>query len=212
MQTVAEKVTAFVTRTTSHGQELLLFEHPRAGLQLPAGTVEDNEPHAAAAAREAREETGLLHLPSGRFLEAVAEPLPDDHYLMLDTTPVYARPDTTSFNWATIRRGILVLRHRTAADFAHVTYAEQDKQADPPYVSFRITGWVPATMITRQVTRYFYHFPYEGETPTTWWVDTDNHRFRLFWVPLTQLPSIVAPQRWWLDILLRSSLGGVSAD
>jgi 8-oxo-dGTP pyrophosphatase MutT (NUDIX family) len=212
MHSVAEKVTAFVTRATAQGTALLLFEHPYAGVQLPAGTVEDDEPHAVAAAREAREETGLLDLPPGRFLAAVPEPLPDDYYLMLATTTVYARPDPTSFDWATIRRGIRVLRHRTIADFSHVTYMEQEQQADPPYVNFQITGWVPSAAITRQVTRYFYHFPYHGATPTTWWVDTDNHRFRLFWAPLTQLPSLVAPQRWWLDILLRSSLAALSPD
>ena len=212
MHTVAEKVTAFVTRMNALGVELLLFEHPYAGIQLPAGTVEDDEPHAVAAAREAREETGLLDLPPGRFLAAVPEPLPDDYYLMLATTTVYARPDPTSFDWATIRRGIRVLRHRTTADFSHVTYMEQDQQAAPPYVNFQITGWVPSTAITRQVTRYFYHFPYHGATPTTWWVDTDNHRFRLFWAPLAQLPTLVAPQRWWLDILLRSSLAALSPD
>lgn len=41
---------------------------------------------------------------------------------------------------------------------------------------------------------------------------TDNHRFRLFWAPLAQLPALVTPQRWWLDILLRSSLDGLSLD
>jgi 8-oxo-dGTP pyrophosphatase MutT (NUDIX family) len=205
MATIAEKVTAFVTRSTSHGTELLLFEHPRAGIQLPAGTVEADEPHAAAAAREACEETGLLDLPSGHFLDAVLEPLPDDHYLVHTTTRVYARPDTTSFDWASIRRGILVLCNRTGADFSHITYAERDTQTEPPFVSYQITGWVPTTMLTRQVMRYFYHFPYQSATPTTWWVDTDNHRFRLFWAPLDQLPVIVAPQRWWLDILLHAT-------
>jgi 8-oxo-dGTP pyrophosphatase MutT (NUDIX family) len=206
MPSMAEKVTAFVTRSSSDGTEILLFEHPRASIQLPAGTVEADEPHAEAAAREAREETGLLDLPPGRFLETVTEPLPDDHYLVLATTRVYARPDTTSFDWAMIRNGILVLCNRTGPDFSHVTFMERDMQTEPPFVSYQITGWVPTTVLTRQVTRHFYHFPYLGETPTTWWVDTDNHRFRLFWSPLAQLPSIVAPQRWWLDILLRSSV------
>ena len=34
-----EKVTAFVIRTANHRAELLLFEHPYAGIQIPAGTV-----------------------------------------------------------------------------------------------------------------------------------------------------------------------------
>ena len=33
------KVTAFVTRQGAHGTELLLFKHPNAAIQLPAGTI-----------------------------------------------------------------------------------------------------------------------------------------------------------------------------
>jgi 8-oxo-dGTP pyrophosphatase MutT (NUDIX family) len=204
MPSVAEKVTAFVTRKSPQGSELLLFEHPHAGIQLPAGTVEANEPHELAAAREASEETGLLDLPPGRFLSAITETLPDEHYLVVTTTPVYARPDPTSFDWASIRNGILVRCNRAGADFCQVTYLEHDQHADPPYVSYQITGWVPTAVLTRQVTRYFYHFPYHGRTPTTWWAETDNHRFRLFWAPISQLPAIVTPQRWWLEILEQS--------
>lgn len=201
----AQKVTAFVTRTTVQGTELLLFKHPRAGIQLPAGTVEAGEPHALAAAREAREETGLHDLPPGHFLDGVQEPLPADHYLLLTTSHVYSRPDPTSFNWATVRYGIRVACDRHEGDFAHITYQERDEQTDPPFVSYQITGWVPTTALTRQVMRYFYHFPYHGATPATWWVDTDNHRFRLFWAPLDQLPTIVAPQRGWVEVLLRTN-------
>ncbi|MEZ4615878.1 MAG: NUDIX domain-containing protein [Caldilineaceae bacterium] len=67
MVAIAQKVTAFVTRSTAQGTELLLFKHPRAGIQLPAGTVEIDEAHAAAAACEAYEETGLHDLPPGAF-------------------------------------------------------------------------------------------------------------------------------------------------
>jgi 8-oxo-dGTP pyrophosphatase MutT (NUDIX family) len=204
MQPTAEKVTAFVTRGAGREVELLVFEHPSAGIQLPAGTVEAGEAHAQAAAREAAEETGLTDLPSGRFLAAVAEELPADHYLTATTTRVYSRPDPTSFDWASIRYGIRVCCHRMGPEFAHVTYVERDERANPPYINFQITGWVPTAVLTRQVTRYFYHFPYHGRTPTTWWVDTDHHRFRLFWVDLASLPPIAGPQRWWIDILLRS--------
>ena len=38
MVATLEKVTAFVIRSTAHGEELLLCEHPTAGIQIPAGT------------------------------------------------------------------------------------------------------------------------------------------------------------------------------
>jgi hypothetical protein len=118
--------------------------------------------------------------------------------------PLYARPDTTSADCASIRRGMPVMCNRQGPDFCHVTYVKCNEVAEPSYVSYQITGWVPTTAITRQVTRYFYHFPYNGQTADMWWVDTDNHRFRLFWAPLAQLPPIIESQRWWLNILLQS--------
>ncbi|MEJ2289387.1 MAG: HAD-IA family hydrolase [Deinococcales bacterium] len=44
-------VAAFVTRTPDGGPQLLVFRHPTAGVQVPAGTVEDGESIEAAAAR-----------------------------------------------------------------------------------------------------------------------------------------------------------------
>ena len=38
-----EKATAFITRRTTSGDGLLLFEHPPAGIQIPAGMVEVGE-------------------------------------------------------------------------------------------------------------------------------------------------------------------------
>ena len=87
------------------GTELLLFEHPHAGIQLPAGTVEAGEAHAVAAAREAYEETGLADLPPGRLLATVSETLPAERYMVVSTTAC-TRPDPTSFNWASIRNGL----------------------------------------------------------------------------------------------------------
>lgn len=53
MKDYLEKVTVFITRGKANKIELLLFEHPNAGIQLPAGTVEINENHYDAALREA---------------------------------------------------------------------------------------------------------------------------------------------------------------
>lgn len=47
-----EKVTAFVTRPRATGTELLLFRHPNARIQLPAGAVDDGEPPEETVRRE----------------------------------------------------------------------------------------------------------------------------------------------------------------
>lgn len=56
------KVVAYITREINGREELLVFRHrdnPEAGVQVPAGTVEEGEDVDAAVAREAGEETGL---------------------------------------------------------------------------------------------------------------------------------------------------------
>ena len=59
MTSMVDKVAAFVTRKRNGVKELLLFRHPRAGVQIPAGTVEDGENPETAVKREVYEETGL---------------------------------------------------------------------------------------------------------------------------------------------------------
>ena len=65
------KAFAYITHRAPAGERLLIFSHPRspaAGLQVPAGTVQDGESPAAAALREAEEETGLGGLVLVGFL------------------------------------------------------------------------------------------------------------------------------------------------
>lgn len=61
MPTHKNKVVAYIT----HGDRLLVFRHtqfPEAGIQVPAGTVEEGEDPDVAVLREATEETGLTDL------------------------------------------------------------------------------------------------------------------------------------------------------
>jgi 8-oxo-dGTP diphosphatase len=67
MKSVKRKVIAYVT----HGQRLLVFRHrdfPEAGIQAPAGTLEEGEAPAEGALREGWEETGLERLRLAEFL------------------------------------------------------------------------------------------------------------------------------------------------
>lgn len=63
--TYVDKVCAYITRTRSDTRELLVFEGPEYdGLQVPKGTIEDDETPREALHREVHEETGLSTLDS----------------------------------------------------------------------------------------------------------------------------------------------------
>ena len=67
MPALKHKAFAYIT----HERRLLVFSHPNhpeAGIQVPAGTVEPGETPHAAALREAAEETGLAGLTTAHFL------------------------------------------------------------------------------------------------------------------------------------------------
>jgi 8-oxo-dGTP pyrophosphatase MutT (NUDIX family) len=200
---IAQKVTALVTCRHADRDYLLVFQHPYAGIQIPAGTVEDGEEVAAAARREAEEETGLINFPPGRFLGLREEIFPADKALMAVTSTAYARPDTSSFNWASVRNGIAVQILRVQGGFTQINYEEWDRMIDPQFISYRITGWVPTHVLAIQGERYFYQFEVAGDPTESWTVETDNHRFQLFWAPLDDLPEINPYQAWWTQMLER---------
>lgn len=198
MTRVLEKVTAFVVREVAREQQLLLFQHPTAGIQIPAGTVEADEPPAAAALREAQEETGLVGLTIVQALGAADDPLPDGHQVMAATAPVHARPDAGSVAHARLRRGLPVAVLRTINGFTQVAYQEYDRVPDAQYVCLNITGWVADEALAERRLRHFFVLSYQGESAERWQVYTDHHWFALFWAPMAQLPSIIAPQDRWV--------------
>jgi 8-oxo-dGTP pyrophosphatase MutT (NUDIX family) len=193
------KVTAFVTRQAAGG-EMLLFRHPYAGVQFPAGTVEEGETLEQAVLREVAEETGLENVRIVARIGQRDELPPGVTHVILHTTRVYSRPSLESFDWAGLRRGIAVRLLRRQGGFAQVTYEESDFSPNPTYLSYQITGWVPEERLARANRRTFFHLELVGEAPDQWEQRTDSHRFSLFWVPLGSLDRIESPQKDWLDL------------
>jgi 8-oxo-dGTP pyrophosphatase MutT (NUDIX family) len=199
--TSIEKVTAFVTAHTSKGTELLLFRHPNAGIQIPAGTVNPGETPDQAVIREVAEETGLVEIEISRYLSARLEQLPENSRVILKNTRVYAHPDKSSFDWAHLRPGITVAVLRRAVGFTQICYQEFNQVPDPQYVSMSIQGWVPDEALTQSRRRHFYHLEFNGKSTKEWQVFADHHRLTLFWSPLHDLPDIIPPQDEWLTVL-----------
>jgi 8-oxo-dGTP pyrophosphatase MutT (NUDIX family) len=196
------KVTSFILRPGSNPREVVLFEHPTAGIQFPAGTVEEGEMPEAAALREGEEETGLSGLQMESFLGSIDEkPVIGDHFIAR-TTPVYALPNLDSFHWAQLRSGVTVRLLRRSNGFVHVTFEEPNRWPDPEYATYQITGWVPEDTLSETARRYFFIFTHRGQTPPHWEVAIDNHVFKPFWAPLDKPTGIIDPQVPWLDLLL----------
>jgi hypothetical protein len=112
---------------------------------------------------------------------------------------VYSRPDTTSLDWASFRRGVQVRMERQQGEFIQVTYEEPDRLPSPNYITYCIIGWVPAMALTNQVQRHYFHLTSEEQSPSGAWItNSDNHSFRLFWASMMSLPDIIYPQNTWL--------------
>lgn len=204
MPPALEKVTAFITRRRAGRAELLLFRHPYAGIQLPAGTVDEGEGHADAALREAREETGLEHLEMTAYVGLQAMDLPEGKLAVITPATVYARPDRTSFGWATVPRGFWVDGERYDGAFTQIAYREYDNYLAPTYLTYSIIGWVSNAALSRRQHRYFYHLAFTGDSADAWDVAIDHHVFHLFWAPLAALPAIIEPQQQWLEYLTQT--------
>ncbi|NJD59918.1 MAG: NUDIX domain-containing protein, partial [Anaerolineae bacterium] len=136
MSKAVNKVTCFITRPGNNGTQLLLFNHPHVGVQIPAGTVNPGEDIQAAACREAAEESGLDSLVLVRLLGEADDPPPPGVRLTSHSTTVYSRPDIASMDWAHFRAGLPVEVLRQAEGFTQVRYVEHDSFQNPCYVTY----------------------------------------------------------------------------
>ena len=98
------KVLAYITRQRDGARQLLVFkhrDHPEAGVQVPAGTVELEEPIETALFREVHEEAGLDNL---RLVRKLAERLEEDWNQVRHVFHLSA-PDDTPDHWTHIVHG-----------------------------------------------------------------------------------------------------------
>ncbi|MCL2591936.1 MAG: NUDIX domain-containing protein [Defluviitaleaceae bacterium] len=195
-----KKVTTFITRNNGKEKQLLLFKHPHAGIQIPAGTIERDEANEVAALREAFEETGLDNIKVMCEIGCLTTCLPENKYVVIEKSNIFSRPDLNSFDWASFRRGITIEHHANSEKgFKHVTYKEYDNVENPSYITYQITGWIPENCIAKEITRYFYHLEAKSDTDDSWEISADNHIFEFFWAPINDLPKIVSPQDEWVS-------------
>lgn len=195
-----EKVTAFVTRGSGAVAELLVFAHPTAGIQLPAGTVEIMELPDTAVLREVWEETGLQNVRLEARLGELHEQLPPDRRWVLRPTKIFAEPasDADGVGFMLFRGSCIdyLGDHET---FARIAFVEHDHNHHPPQLLTQIEGYVRRSLLTRRCVRYCYHLSTTSDTESAWTVQADGHLFRCFWTPLHPRPAIFPSQQIWLD-------------
>ena len=200
MNEVIEKVTAFITRERDGGTELIVFKHPNAGIQIPAGTVEAGEGLENAVKREAYEETGLQTVEIEAYLGCIENELGEAERIVTRTTQVYIEPNLNAVPYKQqLTRGLTVDYNATRGDFTNISEIEYDRFPNPTCIVYNITGWVPNQNLSTQKRRHFFQLTTPEQTADAWELKSDRgHIFRPYWTPLSPKPTIVPPQAKWL--------------
>ena len=204
------KVTAFITRRGPAGQpQLLLFQHPQAGVQIPAGTVEAGEDWPTAVLREATEETGLTQLTIQRKLGQIDNELAADEMILKRDCHILSQPDEHSLPFQPLfSRGYTFKVGQVNGRFRQVTYLEYDQLPNPQAITLYIDGWLPSDALSAVKTRHYVQLTCQETTPDRWSLPGDNnHIFSPFWADLRPKPTVVAPQNRWLDDVYALLLG-----
>ena len=208
MNKIVQKITAFIVRERHGIKELLVFKHATAGIQIPAGTVEEGEDIETAVKREAYEETDLRFVEIEKYLGCIENELREAERIIAETTQVYIEPNLNSIPYEIkLTRGLTVDYHSTQEDFTHVSYIQYDKHPHPTCIRYNITGWVPNESLSAQKKRHFFHLTTQEETEGTWELEGEpGHIFKPYWTPLSPKPPIIPPQNKWLDFVYKKIL------
>ena len=205
MNKVIQKVTAFIIRERGGVKELLVFKHPTAGIQIPAGTVEKGEDIETAVKRETYEETGLQFVEIEDYLGSFENELESDQRIIAETTEVYIEPSLRAIPYKRkLPKGLTVDYYSTQEDFTHISYIEYeyDQFYEPICIDANITGWVPNENLSAQKKRHFFLLTTQEETADAWELKSDQgHIFKPYWTLLSPKPQIIPPQDKWLDFV-----------
>jgi len=198
-----QKITAFILRPGLDGPQILAFQHPSAGLQLPAGTVEPGEAPDAAALREAGEETGLTRLRLVANLGTETARAPEGQAWLLRSLRPLDQPHPRAAEAAQIiARAWPVTIDDLQEGYAHVVYTERDLNHTPPAFEWSVSGWVPTADLATGQLRHFYHLEACAPTDPGWQQRGDRgHLFQFAWLPLDPPPALIPPQDGWLRFL-----------
>lgn len=205
MNETIQKVTAFIIRESNGIKELLVFKHPTAGVQIPAGTVERGEDIETAVKRETYEETGLKLVEIEDYLGCFENELENNQRIISETTQVYIEPNLTAIPYKRkLSKGLTVDYLSTGEGFTHISYIEYefDEFHKPTCIDTNITGWIPNENLSAQKKRHFFLMSTQEKTADAWELESDQgHIFNPYWTPLSPKPDIIPPQDKWLDFV-----------
>ena len=205
MNEVVRKVTAFIVRERNGVKELLVFKHPTAGVQIPAGTVEEDEDIETAVKREVYEETGLQSVEIENYLGCFENELGEGERIIAETAQVYIEPNLTAIPYKRkLSKGLTVDYLSTQENFTRISYIEYeyDKFYKPICIDANITGWVPNENLSARKERHFFLMSTQEKTADAWELKSDlGHIFKPYWTSLSPKPQIISPQDKWLDFV-----------
>jgi 8-oxo-dGTP pyrophosphatase MutT (NUDIX family) len=210
MEAPLHKVGMIVTRTGLAGPELLVFEHDRSGVQIPAGSVEPHEDVLAAALRELREEAGLVVDRLELLTSFRNDSKPDERYCV-EYVPLL---DSPSNDGRVLIEHVYRLPLRLYAErdgWAEVALVEWDLEADPPTEIGSVRGFVRSSALATWEMRHLFWSAAPPGTPDAWeQLDEGDRVYRLRWAPLDDA-GLLSWQQNWLD-RVREQLSALLGD
>lgn len=194
-----DKVTALVTSESQQASRLLVIQHPYAGLQVPAGTVNLGEDAQTAVFREVSEESGLTELRLVKELATDLMTCAEPERVVLRMTKIFDEPsyDASSSGYA-LTRGSIVRMVNKIGMFAEIEADPLDTSQSPAERPVNVRGFVRNSLLGLNVRRHIYHLVAQEETEDSWLHFADGNNFQVFWTRMDATIDLVPEQHQWL--------------